>query len=178
MGDKIINKEKKAEHKREIDRKYYQKKKQEKLNKMGFMKKTFEFLEELKNGKKVDANVVNKIETEAKTLDEAFRLDYNKIKLENDNMLSKHQDLVSKFNEKLQSILDKAEEEKLKPIRKVSYFVIKAKKEDTKKIDESHDKWMEQTKIEFPEAKITLSLCQDVMIRNEKGQFEVVKDKE
>ena len=57
-----------------------------------------------------------------------------------------------------------------KPIRKVWYFAVKAKEEDVKKIEEGHNDWIEQVRIEFPEAMITISGCQDKIIINNLGR--------
>ena len=153
-------------------------KKQEEKDAPEFMKKTVEFLEQIKSNRKVDVDVINEMEKRARTVDEAIRSDCNKIQLEHNNMLDRIQDMISNLNQDFQSILNKAEEEKLKPIRKIWYWAIKGMERDVEEIIESHDKWIEQTKTEFPKSKITLSLCQDVMVRNKRGQFEVVKDKE
>lgn len=108
-----------------------------------------EFLEKKKEQGNIDVNIINGWQGKIKTLGESIAFGLNE-----------------------------AFEKKNKPIRKVWYWAIKGMEKDVEKIVESHDKWMEQMKVEFPEAKITLSLCQDVMVRNKRGQFEVVKDKE
>ena len=108
-----------------------------------------EFLEKKKEKEDIDVNIINGWQKEIKTLGEAIAVGFNE-----------------------------AFEKKNKPIRKVWYFSIKAKEKDMCKIAENHIEWIEQTKTEFPEAKIKLNIMRDVMIRNEKGRFEAVKNKE
>ena len=173
MGDKIINKEEKLAHKREIDRKYYQKKKQERLNKKGeykpeFFKNLFKFLEDRKQNKSNDVNVINKIKTKAETLDESFHLDEI-------NMINRHQDKVQDFEKEIKLILEEADAKKLEPVKEVYCFSFEAKAEIVKKIKESQNKWIEQIMTKFPEIKTTLIFYKDVMIRNEFGRFEVIK---
>ena len=114
----------------EYCKKWYQKnkeKKERRENKMSF-NKSIEFLEKLKDKKNIDVNTVNQMQNRVKSLDEALLLDLEK--------------LFEKLN---------------KPIRKVCYFAIKAKEEDVKKIEEKHNNWIEQARIEFPETIITIS---------------------
>ena len=117
-----------------------------------FFGKTFEFLEERKQNKHISVDVVNKFKVEAKTLDEAFQLDEQ-------NMANRHQNMVNDFNEKIISILEEADAKKHEPVKKSWIVRIKAEEEKTKEYEEMLTKMMEQARIIFPEAKISIKLC-------------------
>jgi len=112
-----------------------------------------EFLEKEKEKKDIDVNLINGWQKDIKTLGEAIAFSFNE-----------------------------AFEKKYKPIRKVWFVAIKSKEKDVKKFEEMFAQVIENIKGIFPEAKITISLCKkgysngDVMIRNEIGQFEVIKE--
>jgi len=133
--------------------------------------KTSKYLEKWENDNNInDVELMDKLGILADENDKKYLLRYKKY-------MEDTKDENDKFLRKFQLILKEEDERKHKPIRKVSYFAIKDKEEDVKEIEESHNKWIEQERTNHPEAKITLSLCKDVMIRNERGQFEVVNDK-
>ena len=110
-----------------------------------------EFLEKKKGHEDIDVNIINGWQKEIKTLGEAIALGFSE-----------------------------AFEKKHKPIKKVLYLSIKDNKEEVEKIVESYNKWLEQIKTKFPKTKIAIGLYgnKNIMIRNELGRFEVVKDEE
>lgn len=111
------------------------------------LNKSIKYLEDLKKNKNIDIDVIKKMQDKIKSLDEALLLDIQKLV-----------------------------EEKLKPIRKVWYLAIKAKEKDVKEYEELQNRWVEKMGTIFPEAKITISLCKDKIIRNSLGRIEVIKD--
>jgi len=135
------------------------------IEKPEFMKKTFEFLEQVKKNPNVNSGSLAVLEQKVRSYDEAFTSDYVQ-------MIDRIQKRAKDFNDGLKKILEEID----KPIRKVAYFNVKDKEEKVKKILERFDKWIEQIRIEFPEAKISLIFCQQIQTRNEKGQFETIKE--
>jgi len=121
-----------------------------KFNKPEYFKNTYDLIEDIKNGREVSKDVMEKMKLKAKSFDEAVSKDYYLL-------AKKHQQMLPDFSEELKKIL----EESQKPIRKVWYFAIKAKEEDLKKIFDKQMELVEQERITFPKAKITLSQCKD-----------------
>lgn len=99
--------------------------------KENFLHIATEFLEKMKEKEDIDIDMINKWQGEITTLGEAIAKDF-----------------------------EKAIEAKRKPIRKVWYMAIRAKKEDTEKYEKILDDIVIKSKIQFPEALlITKSLC-------------------
>jgi len=115
------------EHK-EYSKEYRKNIKGKKANNMS-LNKSIEFLEKLKDKKGIDAEVVNQMQREVKTLDEALFLDL--------------EELAKKL---------------YKPIRKVWVVAIKSKdKEEIDQYEEMLNETMNRGKTIFPEAMLTIS---------------------
>lgn len=119
-----------------------------------FFKNLFKFLEDRKQNKSNDVNVINKIKAKAETLDESFQLDEN-------NMINRHQDKIRDFEKEIKLILEEADAKKLKPVKKNWIVKIVAEEEKTKGFEEMLIKMIEQAKIIFPKAKIIIKLCKE-----------------
>jgi uncharacterized protein (DUF305 family) len=123
------------EKRNEYCKKWYQKnkeKKERKENKMS-LNKSIEFLEKLKDKKGIDTEVVNQMQKEVKTLDEALLLDLEKLK-----------------------------KRLYKPIRKVWVLAIKStNKEEIDQYEEMLNETMNRGKNIFPKSILTISLLRD-----------------
>jgi len=141
------NKRRKTERNREKAREYqikwrkehpgYQKEyhkniKERNINKMS-LNKSIEFLEKLKDKKGIDTEVVNQMQKEVKTLDEALLLD-----------------------------LKLLEKKLYKPIRKVWVVAIKSiNEEEIDQYEEMLNETMNRGKTIFPKSMLTISLLRD-----------------
>ena len=149
-------------HKREYQRKYMktwgknnEERRENEMNEgngeKNILYPAIDFLEKMKGKEKgredVDVDLINGWQNQVRSLGEAIKINF-----------------------------DEWYKNKHKPVRKVWYMAIKAEEEILKKCEEKNNERIEQLRDEFPNAKITLSLCKDVMIRNELGQFEIIKE--
>ena len=103
---------------------------EDKKEKDNFLHVAVEFLEKMKEKEDIDIDMINDWQRDITTLGIAIAKDF-----------------------------ERAFEKKNKPIRKVWYLAIKAKEEDTKKYEKILDDIIVKSIIQFPEAKITKSLC-------------------
>jgi len=158
MGGKISTKEELLKHRRKCSRKWRKKHKEEirkyqikwrkehpdyskkyhknikerNINKMS-LNKSIEFLEKLKDKKGIDTEVVNQMQKEVKTLDEALLLD-----------------------------LKLLEKKLYKPIRKVWVVAIKSiNEEEIDQYEEMLNETMNRGKTIFPKSMLTISLLRD-----------------
>lgn len=119
------------EHK-EYGKEYRKNIKERKKNKMS-LNKSIEFLEKLKDKKGIDTEVVNQMQKEVKTLDEALLLD-----------------------------LEELAKRLYKPIRKVWVMAIKSvNKEEINKYEGMLNETMNRGKTIFPKSMLTISLLRD-----------------
>lgn len=116
----------------EYSKEYHKNIKERKVNNMS-LNKSIEFLEKLKDKKGINVEVVNQMQREVKTLDEALLLD-----------------------------LEELAKRLYKPIRKVWVIAIKSTdKKETDQYEEMLTETMNRGKTIFPKAMLTISLLRD-----------------
>jgi len=89
------------------------------------------------------------------------------------NMIAEWQNKTSTLGKVIENGFNEMFESRNKPIRKTWYFHITDKEENINIINIKLNAWIDEMEILFPESKITLSNCKDVLTRNDKGQFKI-----